>query len=202
MRTLAILTTTLGLLAAGPAAWACGNAVYMKTEAAHRLLARVEKLLEADRPRDVARMLDDDLEVDDAAVSQRLRIARATAWIRTGQSTLGVRQLRRLIPKSSQDPVHLSRIAEGMAGSKAGAEQALRSLQALAEDDLIPEAHGWASLARLRAARGDAAGAEEAWTRCRAMAKAKSICTPAADRHAPVKRELPNGLKAAPRPGA
>lgn len=56
--------------------------------------------------------------------------------------------------------------------------EAKKALEALAAKDLVPSAHAWAALARLRAAGGDAKGKEAALAKCKGMAgkQAATIC--------------------------
>lgn len=56
-------------------------------------------------------------------------------------------------------------------------DPAFQALTGLAKADLMPDAHGWLALAKIRTSKADAAGATQALTRCKAMAADAKICT-------------------------
>ena len=77
-----------------------------------------------------------------------------------------------------QSPLTRARRAEVLARIPARRAEALRALEELAAADLVPDAWGWAALARLRGHEGDAAGRAEALDRCKTTAgpNARAIC--------------------------
>jgi hypothetical protein len=73
-------------------------------------------------------------------------------------------------------PDRLADLGEALASVADHREEATRMLEYLAERDLMTSAHGWAALARLRRASGNAAGADGALARCRTRTKIQSVC--------------------------
>jgi len=116
--------------------------------------------------------------LDGVTFAECAEAARAEQDIRDGAQRVedwvsALRHLRRL---DGNDPVLAATLAEGMsllAGQERGALAILSDLEAR---DLIPDAWGYAALARLRLRHTDAAGAARAVARCRAVARDAAIC--------------------------
>jgi hypothetical protein len=87
-----------------------------------------------------------------------------------------VSTLRDQYRQDGGDPTLAAILAEGMSLLGGQGEAALVILNDLDARELIPDAWGFAALARLRLARGDAAGAARAALRCRRMARDAGIC--------------------------
>lgn len=56
-------------------------------------------------------------------------------------------------------------------------DPAFKALDGLAKADLMPDAHGWLALAKIRTSKADTSGAATALTRCKAMAVDATVCT-------------------------
>lgn len=108
----------------------------------------------------------------------RLRSARAkSAKPKTKQHLVwAFKQLMDYTQTTKNAPQAVSWLAEAQVASGV-IEPAYSALTGLAKSDLLTDAHGWLTLARLRSAKEDAKGAQAALTRCTAMAKDASICT-------------------------
>jgi hypothetical protein len=84
-----------------------------------------------------------------------------------------LRSVRRGEP---QDPVLAALYAEGLSLLPNQQKAARRLFEDLAARELLPDAAGWAALARLRLRSGDHAGAAGAVARCRQMARDPAVC--------------------------
>jgi predicted Zn-dependent protease len=87
-----------------------------------------------------------------------------------------VSALRRLRRADGNDPVLAATLAEGLSLLAGQDRVALTILSDLEARDLIPDAWGYAALARLRLRHADAAGAARAAALCRATARDAGIC--------------------------
>lgn len=105
----------------------------------------------------------------------RRGITKAAAPAKAGELGWAVERLGEWLARAPDDPVRKAWLAEAQAAAgKATAAQA--TLEALAKADLLSEAASWRVLAELRGKAGDAAGAQAAMTRCKALAGAAPIC--------------------------
>ena len=75
------------------------------------------------------------------------------------------------------EPYIRARLAEALAHVTGSEPRALALLADLEQRDLMPDADGYALLARLRRARGDAPGSERALARCRKIAGKHDACS-------------------------
>ncbi len=199
MRRLAIAI----LVSSGGAALACGNPVFISTSRATRLVAEAEKALELDQPKQALKLLPSPpiavgggpmFELEDTPpgaidpglnrrLDNRLQLLRATAWLRTGQhkAALGWFEARSLL----DSPEAKARRAEALSFVAGRRDEAVKILDELVKADLMPDAFAWRTLATLRHAAHDEAGAKEAITRCQAIAKVPTICGGAGARGKP-----------------
>lgn len=168
-------------LAAPTAALACGNAVHLERSRVTRLIAQAEQALEKGEARRARRLTGEVARAHwkrHPGLVRRFRMAKGLASIRTGSALRGVPLLKKI--KAKDDPVVSSALAEGLSVLKGKHGEALRLLADLESRDLIPDAFGYAALARLRREKGDEQGALRAQSRCEAMAPKPQICVPAA----------------------
>jgi hypothetical protein len=89
--------------------------------------------------------------------------------------------LRAIDATRPNDPVAQADLAEALAARSQHEEESLAILGDLASRDLLGSAHAYAALARLRATRGDAAGAREALARCELMTRSPAVVCRAPD---------------------
>jgi hypothetical protein len=188
-------------------ATACGNAVTIKTRDAARLLLAAEQALDRGDHKQALAMLGrrnrgrvpdlaDDGEslrmprhpggfhVADPALNRRWSLLLTVAQLRAG--TVPAAQVARSLEeqaKKSPGPYVEARIAEALAADEGTRPAALEKLTRLEKRDLIPDPEGYALLASLRHASGDAPGRDRALERCRKMAgrKRAAMCAAPAD---------------------
>lgn len=188
MRT--VLAATLITLCSLPVltgdALACINGVELHIDEGKRLVARADRALGRGRYRDAIRDVDRALGKANApTVVQRAELIRATAVVRSngkyalrldgkklrGDAAVRVstHKLRSYVEKTpAVAPRWRAALAEGLEAT-GDAPAALEILEDLARLDLVPDAHAFASLARLRAGAGDGPGRASAESRCRQM---------------------------------
>ena len=87
-----------------------------------------------------------------------------------------VSKLRRRVMSALNHPGRLSDLGEALAVRSEHQEEASRILEYLASRQLITSAHAYAALSRLRKARGDVEGEEQARSRCKQLTKAAGVC--------------------------
>lgn len=100
----------------------------------------------------------------------------ATPADRTANLEWSVAQLRTLSTQRANNPSYQTDLGEALSKLPAYHAEATKILEDLAQKDLLTTAEGYASLARLRAEAGNAAGRDEALKRCEAMTKNAKIC--------------------------
>lgn len=100
----------------------------------------------------------------------------ASGAARAANLAWSIETLRKLNVARPNDPALQAELGEALARTPSGQDEAFQIPGGLAASDLMGSAHGYAALARLRSAKGDAAGSADASERCRAMATAASIC--------------------------
>ncbi len=103
----------------------------------------------------------------------------STADERRANLEWAVATLRRLSVEKKANPAAETDLAEGLARLPETQSEALAKLDKLARKDLVTSAHGYATLAKLRKAAGDADGSEAAMKKYEAMAKKNRPTTPA-----------------------
>ena len=112
----------------------------------------------------------------DGAVTVAGPFYAASGAARAANLAWSIETLRKLNVARPNDPALQAELGEALARTPSGQDEAFQILGGLAASDLMGSAHGYAALARLRSAKGDAAGSADASERCRAMATAASIC--------------------------
>lgn len=191
---IAVLTVSTLLLTLPAVGSACINEVQIETNQAVRIVAKADKALQRGKYKRAARLAVRVLDRTSVKVERRARMILALAVIRSGGSVGykegkrlpalygdaglkdAARQLQRGIDKHGFDePRWQAGLAEAKA-ARGDAKGALVILEDLAARDLLPDAHSFAVLARLRAAKGDVAGRDAAAERCRALGGKKAMC--------------------------
>lgn len=166
----------VGIITAIPAAgYPCRDFEFLTRSEGARLVAEAEQALEAGRYEEVLDLLDNGIDMADWRHGNKRMELVAVANIRTGRVRAGVMSLRYLLKRKKDDPYLMTRLAEGLAGTKRGKPEAIAILESLEKADLVVDAEGYATLARLRRGRDDA-GARTAAARCRAMTTAEDLC--------------------------
>ncbi len=69
-----------------------------------------------------------------------------------------------------------AQLAEALSAQASGKAEAYDILHKLSEDDLMPSAHGYATLAKLEEARGNAEARDAATKRCKLIAVDQKVC--------------------------
>jgi predicted Zn-dependent protease len=182
MRTwIASLTLLLIALPWAPTrADACLNGTIMEQNEVVRNIRLAEKALGKGQNRRVLRLLDaDHYMVDSPRLLKKVRILKTVARMRRGKTKGAERIFRKLLAKDKDNPYLQTRLAEALHKRRGhDAVEAWRIMVDLEERDLIPDAHGYAVLARLRQRNKDASGQQRALVACRAMAgKHDALCT-------------------------
>ena len=101
-------------------------------------------------------------------------------WTPTANLEWAVQAIREIDAKRSNDPTVQADLGEALSKLPHGQAESLKILQGLAQKDLMGSPHAYAALAKLRAEKGDSAGAEAAIKRCEEMSKAPGVCKPSA----------------------
>jgi hypothetical protein len=197
------LGVLMGLLAAGlPAGWtrparACINGMVEETDNRVRVVAAAERDLVRGAPQaalkrlrggphvacshagtpDACDMVDE--EGWARPLQRRWAVATAVATLRTdpGAAERVAQQLQFLQRVSGDSPYLQARLAEALAHVVASEPRALELLTDLEQRDVMPDAGGYALLARLRRTHGDAPGSERALARCRKIARKPAACS-------------------------
>jgi predicted Zn-dependent protease len=85
--------------------------------------------------------------------------------------------LREQLAADTASPWLKTRLAEALSRTRRGSREARSLLEQLAKADLIVDAEGYATLARLRKQAGDGEGATAALARCTSMTKKAEVCS-------------------------
>ena len=190
----------VALAAAPRSADACGTAVYREIDNSSQLVAAAEQALSEGK---LAKAAQKAVQAYPALkivkpgatpLSDRaLRIMALAATRADGGLTIGtmhgtsvaereanlewsVETLKKLNEKRANNPSIQTDMAEAMAKVPKYRDEALKILTQLSDKDLLTSAEGYAALARLKAASGDAPGKELAVKRCETMSKTPSNC--------------------------
>jgi hypothetical protein len=95
---------------------------------------------------------------------------------RTRNLTWAIATLTAVAQGRANDPVADTDLAEALARNPATRGEGMRRLEALASRELVTSAHAWLLVAEGRAAAQQAARAELALDRCRAMSRSPAMC--------------------------
>lgn len=175
-----------GSLLLPSAALACLNAVELSRKEAVKLINDAETALTAGEPEKALALLNRKLdseegyEVSSPQLDKRIQRVWAVARLRAGDSAdvdAAVNVLSEQSRENKKDPWLQVRLAEALSRTKKGPAEARKILEDLARRDLIVDPEGFATLARLRKAAKDEAGAAQALQRCQAMAKKPEVCS-------------------------
>lgn len=185
-----VLIGVLGLVCfsgfvAEPNAGACMNSVRLSLNEERRFVARAEQLLSGGHAREAFAMLDrrersEGLTSSDLALTRKAFLLYAVASVRVGSGgevEYGLDWLQKEHKKTPGDVLLTVRLAEALSRFPAKAAEALGLLEPLAKKDLIVDADGFATLARLRKQTGDETGAKGAVEACLKIAKQASVCS-------------------------
>ncbi len=174
--TLVAATSTMAL----PSAQACLNGVIMEKNEVVKNVRLAEKALGKGQNKKVLRLLKaDHYMVQSGRLLKRVRMLQAVARMRRGKSKGSVRFFRSQLAKDKDNPLLQTRLAEAL-HKRRGHEaiEAWRIMDDLEERDLIPDAEGYAVLARLRKRNKDQVGYQRAVTACQQMAGERSkLCS-------------------------
>lgn len=124
----------------------------------------------------------DDFDIEDPKLKAKLERVRAVAAIRAGDASEvenAIREFRVGLTGAPENPWLKTRLAEGLSRTKEGRKEAKEILEKLAQQDLIADAEGFATLARLRRLDGDVPGAVRWLERCKAVATRPPVCSSA-----------------------
>jgi predicted Zn-dependent protease len=191
------------LVAVGlPAGWArparaCINGVVEKTDNRVPLVTAAERDLARGAPRAALKRLEGGPHVAcshpgipkacalvdgkrwDPALRRRWALATAVATLRIDPDAAErvAQHLLYLQELYVESPYIQARLAEALAHVTGSEPRALALLADLEQRDVMPDAGGYALLARLRRARGDAPGSERALARCRKIAGKPDACS-------------------------
>jgi hypothetical protein len=177
----------LGLVASAPTiVSACMNAVQLEGNSAVRRIAKAEKELEAGKLNEAKRTLaPHKFRFSDTGLQRRATLVLSAVEFRgAGASPANyavqsyISELERALKnkKDKDNPLLLSRLAEGYMLDRKTMDKARLILNDLNSRDLMPDAFGFRNLAILRAANDDLKLAEVALTSCRTMTKRKDVC--------------------------
>ena len=200
-RTLSIVTAMgVGVVVQWPSgARACLNGVIHDTQQAAQLLAQAERAVAGGHPRRALAHLEggptvscrdplsikscriasgDDVLVDDRLMARRWALLTAVARLRAhrGNAETLARHLLYLKQLYGDAPFIQARLAEALSRVVGTKPNALALLTDLEQRDVMPDAEGYALLARLRRLRGDLPGYERAMIRCQQMNRAPAAC--------------------------
>jgi predicted Zn-dependent protease len=181
---------------AGPAR-ACINGVEEKVDTRVQVVAAAERDLARGAPQAALKRLDPGPHVAcshpaspkfcalvggdrwNPALRRRWALATAVATLRmdTGAAERIAQHLTYLQGMYGESPYIQARLAEALALVQGSKPRALELLADLEQRDVMPDAGGYALLASLRRASGDAPGADRALARCRKMAGKHDVCS-------------------------
>ncbi len=182
---LSISLASATMVSASADSRACGNAMYVDGDDAVKQVAEAERLLALGKlQRAEEKVEPHTYRFEDAGIQKRANIVWATVAFRRERAKAdswpvkgGLRQLEAELEGDADNPVLLARISEGYALAPDTAARARATLEDLAARDVMPDAYGYRTLARLRFHDGDQDAALAALTLCKNMSKRKKVCT-------------------------
>ena len=157
---------------------ACLNGVIMQHDEVVKKVASADRALRKGQPRRALALVRADHYLTHSnSLLRRIKVIKAVAHLRLGRTRRAERQLRRLLRHDKKNPYLLTRLAESLAG-RTGDDpiEAWRILTDLDKRDLIPDAEGYAALARLRERNKDSEGRDRALAQCLRRARTRKIC--------------------------
>jgi predicted Zn-dependent protease len=172
----ALLVFAAAAVIAPTASRACMNAVRMQAKEAAKLVAKVEALLEEGKAQKAYDLMTDEVDVRDKQLRDRLDLLQAVARLRIGHTKIALSMLTSQAKQRPDDPYTTARLAEAQTAAKKDLEAAVAKLIDLETRDLVPDAEGWATLARLYDQKSDAKGRDRALGRCKQIAKRAEVC--------------------------
>ncbi len=182
--TLVSLGMLLGTMAfsAPPSADACLNAMRLSGSKAVKRVAAAERFLNRGKLAKAQSLVEpSDVEFAGAGLQRKadtvfhtvaLRNSKRPDWRQKAALQFFTAEHKR----APKDPLITARYAEVLALSDATTAQARTELENLAARDLMPEAQGYATLARLLSKAGEPDQAKAALTACKNMTKQKAVC--------------------------
>ncbi len=190
-----VLVAALSAAIVPSASMACGNSYYHRVDPRVRAVQEAESLLLVGQVRPAAeRVLSVyprvATEVGSGSLPSRASTVMALAVVRNGgvwpvdvdrdqrpdQPAVWAVDRLRLADKGGTTPRTQSDLAEALAALPQGQKEASTILEALASKKVIPSAHAWATLARLRQARGEQNAGWAALAECRKLARYNGVC--------------------------
>lgn len=167
---------------------ACLNGVERHRHRAMSIIGTIEKLLDEGNAKQALTLLTEKFtsgrgfEVESPLLQRRISDLYAVARLRAGGKADIEAATVLLRSRSKEEPKNLwlkVRLAEALSYNPSSSKEALQILTGLFKSDLIVDAAGFTTLARLRKQDGDAAGAQAAMERCKAVAKQPGVCNDA-----------------------
>ena len=169
---LALVLSAFSYALVQPSADACLNGMIMEQDEAVKNVKLAEKaLLEGDNAAAYRLLEADHYMVSSKPLMNRIRALKAVANLRRGKKKNVARVFRALLKKDKDNPYLLTRLAEALHKRRGkDAVEAWQIIDDLEKRDLIPDAHGYAVLARLRRRAKDLKGYRRAIQQCSNMA--------------------------------
>ena len=155
---------------------ACLNAVQLETKEATKLVAKVEATLDEGRPKRAFYLIPENPKIADRKLGERLQLLTAVARLRIGHVSIALSTLQFQYKQRPDDPYTIARLAEAQTAAKKDLDKALVLLTDLEKRDVMPDAEGWATLARLYDQKADSVSRDRALRRCKQIAKRTEVC--------------------------
>jgi predicted Zn-dependent protease len=179
MRTLVLVLASFALCTLVPRqAAACLNGTVMEYDETVRNVARAQRALDRLQYRKVFVLLYANHYMDvPNSLNRRIRTLKAVAHLRLGHHKTAVKMLRSLLRRNADNPLLQSRLAEAYLGRGGHyAPEALRIMKDLEKRDLVVDAGGYATLAKLMQRSGKYEARDKAIATCRRIATNRKIC--------------------------
>ncbi len=162
---------------------ACVNSMMLEGDAAVKQIAKAEKMLEQGKLGKASNLVaSHEVYFREKRMRDKANLVRYTVVARKKKATeFQVKQAKdffeRARTQKPKDPLLISRQAELLALSAKTTAQAQEALEDLAKRDLMPEAQGYAALARIHERAGRKDAAKGALGKCQAMTKHRAVCS-------------------------
>jgi predicted Zn-dependent protease len=158
----------------------CGNPIAMRGNKAVQKVMRAEKhLAKGNLAKAIREVQIYDFEWEDKALERRAHTAYYAASVRAGRESAyqeAEEFFQSQLEQDKEQPLMQARLAEVYLARNQKITEARAMLEDLFARDLVPDAHGYVTLAQLRDREGDAGGRDDALTRCRTATKNKRQC--------------------------